>query len=115
MVEEEIAELVRELGEGDGLSEERLVEDEGQGRKVARVWKRGGRICLVVWGETRPLRIEVRCDEKLGKLLREKYESVLDSRMLGRGGIEVVCSGQLSRDEVIGLVRLSWGLAGGDD
>jgi predicted DNA-binding protein (MmcQ/YjbR family) len=50
----------------------------------------------------------VKCDEKLGRLLREKYESVLDSPTLGRGGIEVICSGQLSRDEVVDLVRFSW-------
>jgi len=104
--EDGILELARGLD--PGVREEELVEDEGQGRKVARVLKREGRIFLVVWEGSTPLRIEVKCDEKLGRLLREKYESVLDSATLGRGGIEVICSGQLSDDEVVDLVRFSW-------
>ena len=51
--------------------------------------------------------IEVRTDEKLGKLLIEKYESVMKSRYFGRGGIEIVKSGQLSEDEIKDLIRLS--------
>lgn len=51
--------------------------------------------------------IEVRTDEKLGKLLIEKYESVMKSRYFGRGGIEIVKSGQLSEDEIEDLIRLS--------
>ena len=104
--EDGILELARGLGEG--IIEEELVEDEGQGRKVARVLKREERIFLVVWEGSEPLRIEVKCDEKLGRLLRDKYESVLDSVTLGRGGIEVICSGQLSNDEVVDLIRFSW-------
>ena len=90
------------------VEEEEMVEDEGQGQKAMRVFRREGRIFLVIWEGTEPLRIEVKCDEKLGKLLRGKYESVLDSKILGRGGIEVICSGQLSDDEVVDLVRFSW-------
>ena len=55
--------------------------------------------------------IEVRCDQKLGKLLREKYESVMESRYFGRGGIEMVMSGQLENNEVEDLVRLSYNLS----
>ena len=55
--------------------------------------------------------IEVRCDKKLGKLLREKYESVMESRYFGRGGIEIVTAGkQLSDTEIEDLVRLSYNL-----
>jgi len=103
--ETEVLELVRNWGQ---VSEEEMVEDEGQGRRVMRIFKRDGRIFLVVWEGTNPLRIEMKCDEKLGKLLRNKYESVLNSKVLGRGGIEVICSGQLSRDEVVDLVKFSW-------
>ena len=106
--EDEILELARGLGEG--MSEEELTETQGQGQKTLRVFKREGRIFLVVWEGMEPLRIEVKCDEKLGKLLRERYESVLDSKTLGKSGIEVICSGQLSRDEVVDLVRLSWSI-----
>ncbi len=65
-----------------------------------------GKAFLVV----RPKTIEVRCDEKLGQVLRERYESVMESRYFGRGGIEVVPSGQLADDELNDLVRLSYNL-----
>ena len=55
--------------------------------------------------------IEVRTDGKLGKLLREKYESVMESRYFGRGGIEIVMSGQMDDEEVKDLVRLSYNLS----
>ena len=58
----------------------------------------------------RPKTIEVRCDAKLGKMLREKYESVMESRYFGRGGIEIVPSGQLEDDEIADLIRLSYNL-----
>jgi len=90
------------------VGEEEMVEDEGQGRKNLRIFKREGKIFLVVWEGTQPLRIEVKCDEKLGKLLRAKYESVLLAQTLGRSGIEVICSGQLGVDEIEDLVRFSW-------
>ena len=54
--------------------------------------------------------IELRCDNKLGKLLQEKYESVMQSRYFGRGGIEIVNSGQLDAGEIEDLVRLSYNL-----
>lgn len=58
----------------------------------------------------RPKTIEVRCDEKLGRVLRERYESVMESRYFGRGGIELVPSGQLTDEEIADLVRLSYNL-----
>ena len=67
----------------------------------------GPRAFLVVRKNT----IEVRSDEKLSKLLREKYESVMESRYFGRGGIEIVNSGQLKEDELNDLVRLSYRLS----
>ena len=55
--------------------------------------------------------IEVRTDEKLKKLLVQKYESVMESRYFGRGGIEIVAAGkQLKREEIEDLVRLSYNL-----
>ena len=55
--------------------------------------------------------IELRTDDKLGKLLTEKYESVMQSRYFGRGGIEIVSSAdQLKKDELADLIRLSYNL-----
>lgn len=65
-----------------------------------------GKVFLVVRKNT----IEIRTDNKLGKLLQEKYESVMESRYFGRGGIEIVLSGQLKDGEVNDLVRLSYDL-----
>ena len=67
----------------------------------------GSRAFLVVRKNT----LEVRTDDKLSKLLREKYESVMESRYFGRGGIEIVNAGQLKEDELDDLVRLSYRLS----
>ena len=74
--------------------------------KHRKLYKVGERIFLVVNKNT----IEVRCDEKLGDLLKEKYESVMESRYFGTGGIEIVLAGQLSEPELNDLVRLSYNL-----
>lgn len=66
----------------------------------------GGKAFLVV----RPKTLEVRCDHKLSKVLREQYETVMESRYFGRGGVEIVPSGQLEMSEIEDLVRLSYNL-----
>jgi predicted DNA-binding protein (MmcQ/YjbR family) len=67
----------------------------------------GGKAFLAIHANS----IEVRTDRNLKKLLTEKYESVMESRYFGRGGVEVVLSGQLEEDEVYDLVRLSYNLS----
>lgn len=57
-----------------------------------------------------PHTIEIRTDQKLGRLLQEKYESVMQSRYFGKAGIEIVPSGQLTQDEINDLLRLSYDL-----
>lgn len=89
-----IGEFAEKVENGDDASKKRtlyLVEDKA---------------FLVVNKNT----VEVRCDDKLAKVLREKYESVMESRYFGRGGIEIVTSGQLSAEEVDDLIRLSYNL-----
>jgi predicted DNA-binding protein (MmcQ/YjbR family) len=73
--------------------------------KDMKVFYRGERIFLVMEPGTNPLRGQMRCERNLSKTLQERYESVMESRALGRNGIEIICSGQLSHDEVIDLVR----------
>ena len=94
------------------VSEEAVVEklvqfDDVSERKdgALRIFERAGRIMMCIEAGTAPLRLELRCDRKLSKTLQERYESVMESRALGRNGIEVICSGQLSDDEVFDLVR----------
>ena len=55
--------------------------------------------------------IEVRTDHELSKLLKEKYESVMESRYFCRGCIEIVLAGQLTTEELEDLVRLSYNLS----
>lgn len=104
-------------GVGDGGSNNTelafdVTRVEGIGEYTEKVekkrvlYQKGERVFLVVNANT----IEVRTDAKLGALLREKYESVMESRYFGRGGIEVVLAGQLSEAELEDLVRLSYNL-----
>ena len=88
-----------------GISNYTSAEEEG-----ALVYSVAGRAFLVAWLNT----VEVRCDGNLSRLLVEKYESVMKSRYFGRGGIEIVISGQLSLDEIYDLVRLSYNLTAGE-
>ncbi len=67
---------------------------------------RGQLVFLVMHRNT----IEVRCDSRLSEHLKEKYESVMESRYYGKGGIEIVLAGQLSPQEVEDLIRLSYNL-----
>lgn len=74
--------------------------------KERTIYNKGDKAFLVVNKNT----IELRTDDKLAKLLEEKYESVMESRYFGRGGIEIVLANQLEEDEVYDLVRLSYNL-----
>ena len=82
------------------------VENSDDASKKRTLYLVNDKAFLVVNKNT----VEVRCDDKLAKVLREKYESVMESRYFGRGGIEIVTSGQLSAEEVDDLIRLSYNL-----
>ena len=77
-----------------------------QKEKDRELYLKNGRTFLVLHRNT----MEVRCDQKLSDLLKGKYESVMESRYFGRGGIEIVLAGQLSDSELEDLVRLSYNL-----
>ncbi len=95
-----------ELGKISGIGEYE-TENRTENQKMQVIYRTpGGKAFLVDRGNT----IEVRSERNLAGLLREKYESVMESRYFGKGGIEVVVSGQLSEDEMEDLVRLSYNL-----
>ena len=111
-------EVAKVSGLGEfGVRERR--EDGSEGQQPRRPGEEVGQteyIYYTVPGEkvflvVRPKTLEVRCDEKLGRVLREKYETVMVSRYFGRGGIEIVPSGQLTEAEIEDLVRLSYNLS----
>ena len=85
---------------------EGIGEFEKKTEKEREIFLREGKAFLVVNKNT----IEVRRDEKLMALLKEKYESVMESRYFGRGGIEIVLAGQLSEQELLDLVILSYNM-----
>lgn len=74
--------------------------------KERTIYNKGDKAFLVVNKNT----IEIRTDDKLAKLLQEKYESVMESRYFGRGGIEIVLANQLEEDEIYDLIRLSYNM-----
>ncbi|MBR3164514.1 hypothetical protein IKF15_04440 [Candidatus Saccharibacteria bacterium] len=113
MTEEDLEKEITRIARG--FSEVTECEDK-EGRRIFRrkasLEDEGdGKIFLVVWKGKRPLRLEMRCDRRLGQVLQERYESVMQSRALARNGIEVICSGQLSDDEIVDLVRHSYELS----
>ena len=74
--------------------------------KTRTIYYKGDKAFLVKNKNT----IEVRCDEKLSQVLQQDYESVMESRYFGRGGIEIVLTNQLSPEELGDLIRLSYDL-----
>lgn len=77
-----------------------------QTEKDRELYLKDGRTFLVLHRNT----IEIRCDEKLSNYLQSKYESVMESRYYGHGGIEIVLAGQLNQQEIEDLIRLSYNL-----
>ncbi len=85
---------------------ETIAEKDGDGKPRTRFLKNG--ITFLVVNQNT---FEIRCDQKLGQLLQEKYESVMQSRYFGRAGIEIVPSSQLTTAEQSDLIRLSYNLS----
>ena len=93
--------MVPDLHEINGI-EEYIKKRE----KNRTIYFKGDKAFLVQNKNT----IEVRCDEKLSHVLQQDYESVMESRYFGRGGIEIVPTNQLSPEELGDLIRLSYDL-----
>ena len=101
LLEESLIAYARGL---DGVEEQERQEDD----RTLLLFYREEKMVLAIWRGTAPLRVELRCDAKLAQTLMERYESVMQSRLLGQNGIEIICSGQLSDAEIKDLVRHSY-------
>ncbi|PID33018.1 hypothetical protein CR969_02990 [Candidatus Saccharibacteria bacterium] len=67
-----------------------------------------GKICALVQEGSDPLQISLKCDPQLAVNLREKYESVQPGYHLNKKHWNtIVCSGQLSDQELLDLARHS--------
>lgn len=62
-----------------------------------------------------PVRISLKCDPQLSKVLREKYTEVMEGYHLNKKHWNtIVLSGQLEWEEVQGLIRHSYDLVAGN-
>lgn len=93
--------MVPDISQITGLGDFTVKQEESR-----TLYYKGDKAFLVRNANT----IELRSDPKLGQLLAGKYESVMQSRYFGRGGIEIVLAGQLSSTELADLIRLSYNL-----
>lgn len=77
----------------------------------AAVYKVGEKIFAIIAEKSEPVRVSLKCDPLLAKTLRERYETVLPGYHLNKKHWNtVICSGQLSNDEIFDLVRHSYQL-----
>lgn len=86
----------------------------GEGTSVYKVGdakSREGKLFAIIADNSNPLRVSLKCDPVLAETLREKYETVVPGYHLNKKHWNtIICSGQLSEDEVKDLARLSYDL-----
>lgn len=89
----------------------------GEGTSVYKVGHKEtgeGKLFAIIQDGSDPLRVSLKCDPLLAKNLREKYESVQPGYHLNKKHWNtIICTGQLSNDEIFDLARLSYDLAAG--
>lgn len=82
--------------------------------KVGDVETKEGKLFAIIADGSKPLRVSLKCDPLLAQTLRERYESVLPGYHLNKKHWNtIICSGQLSDDEIRDLARLSYQLVSG--
>ncbi len=101
--------MVFDISKVTGIGEYKTRTEKNEDSSKSRtLFEKEDKVFLVENKNT----IELRTDYELAKHLKDKYESVMESRYFGRGGIEIVLAGnQLSLDELCDLVRLSYNLS----
>jgi predicted DNA-binding protein (MmcQ/YjbR family) len=73
-----------------------------------------GKIVAIVTENSKPLRVSLKCEPKLAEHLREKYETVVPGYHLNKKHWNtIICSGQLTDDEIFDLARHSYELVAG--
>lgn len=81
----------------------------GEGTAVYKYGKPEGKIVALVQEDSKPLRVSLKCDPLLAQNLRERYETVLPGYHLNKKHWNtIICSGQLSDDEIFDLARHSY-------
>jgi predicted DNA-binding protein (MmcQ/YjbR family) len=91
----------------------RLDYPFGEGVAVYKTGDPGKMFALISEGKN-PVRLSLKCDPKLSKLLREKYEEVMPGYHLNKKHWNtLVLTGQLEWPEVQDLIRHSYDLVAG--
>jgi predicted DNA-binding protein (MmcQ/YjbR family) len=85
------------------------------GEDVA-VYKVDGKMFALIAEGKDPVRISLKCDPQLSKILREKYETVMEGYHLNKKHWNtVILSGQLPWEDIQGLIRHSYDLVAKND
>lgn len=80
------------------------------GEEVA-VYKVADKMFALIQEKKNPVRLSLKCDPQLAKLLRNKYEEVQEGYHLNKKHWNtIVLSGQLSWEEIQALIRHSYDL-----
>lgn len=70
-----------------------------------------GKIFAVIMNSSKPLRLSLKCDPQLAEALREKYETVVPGYHLNKKHWNtIICTGQLTDEEIKDLAHLSYRL-----
>lgn len=89
----------------------------GEGTSVYRVGDEGSsdaKIFAIIQDNSKPLRLSLKCDPVLAESLREKYETVLPGYHLNKKHWNtIICSGQVSKEDIKDLTVLSYNLVSG--
>jgi predicted DNA-binding protein (MmcQ/YjbR family) len=90
----------------------------GEGVSVYKVGHKEtgeGKLFAIIADDSTPLRVSLKCDPNLAEHLRQKYETVLPGYHLNKKHWNtIVCSGQLTDDEIKDLALLSYNLVTGN-
>lgn len=97
------------LTEAESASAEETIDSVGAKPKDSKMF-------ALISEKSDPLRISLKCDPILAQELREKYETILPGYHLNKKHWNtIICSGQLSDDEITDLIRHSFELVKGSN
>ena len=70
-----------------------------------------GKMFALITNDSKPLQVSLKCDPVLAETLREKYETVVPGYHLNKKHWNtIICTGQLTDDEIKDLANLSYQL-----
>lgn len=86
------------------------IDDDSSVFKIAE-GDSDGKIFAIIIDNSKPLRLCLKCDYNLSKILRERYETVLPCKLMNpKYWNTIILSGQLPIEEIKSLIILSYNL-----